>query len=178
MVTPRGLWVGTNDGWCFCSPHCGVWSGLGLLWVCCWSSGGGRVHWCMRGYSTSGTRLSPYCRRHRGCACWPRDLCGPHLTGHAPPGGVAPVVPQCGAGPATAVSWARPHCWCSCGCPPSGVWSRSCWVCANDGWWCGCPQCGVQRGGLDGSLGGVYGKAPAVSVCLQRVLCVKLLGRR
>ena len=61
----------------------------------------------MRGYSTSGTRLSPYCRRHRGCACWPRDLCGP-VTGRALPGGVAPVVPQCGGWPGRGIGGRAP----------------------------------------------------------------------
>ena len=57
--------------------------------------------------------------------------------------------------------------------------ARNWWVCPHSWCRCGCPQCGVQRGGHGGSLRRVYGKAPAVSVVLTAgALCVKLLGRR
>ena len=95
-ATRKYLWVRTNDGCCWGCPQCGVWTGLGLLWVCCWSSGGGRVRRCRRVCSTSGTRLPPNRRRHRGCVCWPRDLCDPQLAGRAPPGSFAPAFHGCG----------------------------------------------------------------------------------
>ena len=86
---PGLSWVCTNDGCIWGCPQCGVGPGPRFLWVRCWSSSGGRVRRCMRAYSTSGTRLSSR-SRHRRC-CWPRNLCGPSLTGRGPPGGSAGV---------------------------------------------------------------------------------------
>ena len=42
------------------------------------------------------------------CAAPPRDLCGPHLTAHLPPGGVAPVVPQCEGWPGRGIGGCAP----------------------------------------------------------------------
>ena len=119
-----GPWVSAH---CWCRPgcpQCGVWAGPGVLWVRCWSSSGGRVHRCTRAYSTSATRLSPHSRRHRGCACWPRDLCGPLVGRSRPARWCRPGYPQCGLWPGTEFSWVRHHSWCS---------------------WC-CPQCGSPHG--------------------------------
>ena len=153
---PGISWVCTNHGCIWGCPQCGVWTVPGLLWVRCWSSGGGRVCRCSRAYSTSGTRLSPHRRRHRGCVCWPRNLYGRSLAGRGPPGGSAP-----------GFSWVCANDGCHCGCPQCGVWPGHgigwcapmmgagavvrnaelhpglSWVSANS-WciWC-CPQCGV-----------------------------------
>ena len=147
-------WVSANDGCRRGCPQCGVGPGPRFSWVRCWSSSGGRVRRCTRAYSTSGTRLSPR-SRHRRC-CWPRNLCGPSLTGRVPPGDFAP-----------GISWVSANDGCRRGCPQSGVrpghgigWCAPImgagvvvrnaelhpglsWVSANS-WciWC-CPQCGV-----------------------------------
>ena len=169
-------WVGANDGWCCGCPQCGVLSGTAVLWVRCWSSDGGRVHRCTRAYSTSGTRLSPYCRRHRGCVCCPPRTMWP-LVGRSRPAGWF----------RTGVSWVCANDgWCFC-CPHCGVWSGLglLWVCCWSssggrvhrcmraystsgtrlpphsrrpaGWIRpGCPQCGVRPGH------GIGGCAPIV----------------
>ena len=117
----RNWWVRTNHGCIWGCPQCGVGPGPRFSWVRCWSSSGGRVRRCTRAYSTSGTRLSPHCRRHRGCVCCPRNLCGPSLAGRVPPGDFAAGIswvcandgcrrgcPQCGVRPGHGIGWCAP----------------------------------------------------------------------